>query len=703
MCGIAGIWMASDGTSAADAGAPLAELAGRMADALAHRGPDDRGVWADEAAGVALGHRRLSIVDLSPAGHQPMLSEDQRYVLSFNGEIYNFADLRRDLEATGEPPRWRGHSDTEVLLAAFVQWGVSRTLERAVGMFALALWDRRERRLALARDRFGEKPLYYGVSAGGVGHGPGGIASKVGDGIGPGTGIVSKADPVVSTSRVGTGVSGTAPFRLLFASELGAFRAVPGFSSEIDRDGVASLLQLSSIAAPTTIYRGVHQLPPGTWVEITAHDRDRGSLPAPRAYWSLREVIDAGKADPFRGTLDEAAEVLEGRVRAAVSRQMVADVPLGAFLSGGIDSSCIVALMQAQSSQPVRTFTIGFSEPAYDESARARAIAAHLGTDHTELIVTPEEALALIPNLPGIYGEPLADASQIPTILVSRLARAHVTVSLSGDAGDELFGGYNRYRWGTALTARIGRLPRAWRSGLGALFAAVPTGAYDRVAEVRAMFSGRGAAPGSAGRDLGDRAHKLAALLGYGSDADLYDRLFTQWSPQETGLPARRWPDPPRGAASLAERMMFWDATQFLPDDILVKVDRAAMSVGLETRVPLLDPEVAAFAWRLPLGHRLDGRVGKAVLRRVAYRHVPRELLEGPKMGFRIPLDQWLRGPLRGWAEDLLAADRLRRRGLVPAEPVRRAWDEHLSGRRNWQYKLWAVLMLEAWAERHGR
>jgi asparagine synthase (glutamine-hydrolysing) len=369
--------------------------------------------------------------------------------------------------------------------------------------------------------------------------------------------------------------------------------------------------------------------------------------------------------------------------------------------------------MQAQSTRPVRTFTIGFSEPEYDESGFAREIARHLGTDHTELTVTPEEAQALIPELPAIYDEPLADASQIPTILVARLARAHVTVSLSGDAGDELFGGYNRYVWGPEIAYGIGRLPQPVRGGIGSLLSAIPTGVYDAGARALGTFprrgKGAGGAPGRFGAggrvpsSVGDKAHKYAALLPYTDTADLYDRLFTQWSPRETGLSTHHWPTPPRGAATLAEQMMFWDATQFLPDDILVKVDRAAMSVGLETRVPLLDPEVAAFAWRLPLGHRIDGGVGKAVLRRVAYRHVPRALLERPKMGFRVPLDHWLRGPLRAWAEDLLAPDRLRRHGLLDPGPIRQVWAEHLSGRRNWQYKLWAVLMLEAWIDRYHR
>ena len=651
MCGIAGIWDGNGrGEGSRDTG-HVSVLAGLMADALSHRGPDDRGVWADPGYGLALGHRRLSIVDLSEAGHQPMLSEEGRYVLSLNGEIYNFPELRRELDGSTSPPNWRGHSDTEVLLAAIVRWGLVRTLERATGMFAFALWDRREHRLALVRDRFGEKPLYFGLERN----------------------------------------------RLLFASELKAFRAVPDWRGEIDRNSIASLLQLSAIASPQTIYRGVHQLEPGTWIEFSPETLDSGSLPEPKTWWSLGALIERAKSDPFQGDEESAVSELEDCIQRSVARQMVADVPLGAFLSGGIDSSCIVALMQAQSARPIRTFTIGFSDPEYDEALYARRISDHLGTDHTELYVTPEEAQAVIPELAGIYDEPFADASQIPTILVSRLARAHVTVSLSGDAGDELFGGYNRYVWGRGIVDRLGWMPRPVRRGLGGLLTAIPPEAWDAgAAGLRTLSGGRLDL-----RAAGDRAHKYAALLPYETSADLYDRLFSQWSPIETGLPGHAWPPAPGEVDGIPEQMMYWDATGFLRDDILTKVDRAAMSVGLETRIPLLDPEVAEFAWRLPLAFKIHGGIGKSVLRKVAYRHVPRALLERPKMGFRVPLDHWLRGPLHDWADALLSTDRLRREGFLDPKPIRRAWDEHRSGRRNWQYKLWAVLMLEAWFDRH--
>lgn len=622
MCGIAGLWRPG---GAAD---ELAAQVRAMADALAHRGPDDAGVWVDPAAALAFGHRRLSIIDVSATGHQPMLSADGRFAVTYNGEIYNFLELRRALEAEGRAPAWRGQSDTEVLLAAVCAWGLEAALKRFTGMFALALWDARERILHLARDRLGEKPLYYGWA-------------------------------------------GSA---FLFGSELKAMKSASGFSPGIDRSALALYARYGNVPAPHSIYEEVRKLPAGAWLSINAGQLSARSWPEPRRYWSLAHRVRAGKSAPFKGTERAAVDELEHLLGDAVRAQMVADVPLGAFLSGGVDSSTIVALMQKVSGRPVKTFTIGFPEERYNEAPQAGAVAAHLGTEHTELYVTPREAMDVIPRLPEIYDEPFADSSQIPTFLVSRLARSRVTVSLSGDGGDELFGGYNRYFWGPRLWRWIGAWPTALRSA---------------------------AAGAVAGLQLGDRAAKLARLAAAGDEDDLYERLVSLWHPANpAGTPPAAARAPLEGLA-LEERMMYYDAAGYLPDDILAKVDRAAMAVSLETRVPLLDHRVVEFAWTLPLNFKIRGRDGKWLLRQVLERHVPRALLERPrKMGFSIPLEDWLRGELREWADALLEPARLSREGYFEPAAVQRCWREHLSGRRNWQHRLWAVLMFGAWLER---
>ena len=635
MCGIAGLW--------GDAGVEARAVVEAMTATLVHRGPDDGGCWQDQTAGVALGHRRLSILDLSPAGHQPMFSRCGRYVLVFNGEIYNHGELRSELDGAS----WRGHSDTETLLEAVVRWGVAGALKRCTGMFALALWDRERRELHLARDRLGEKPLYYG--------------------------------------RLG----GT----LVFASELKALRAHPNWRGEIDRGALTLLLRHNCIPAPHSIYRGIRKLMPATILTL----REDGSSEELR-YWSAREVAESGVNEPFADTEDEAAAELERLLSRAIGRQMVADVPLGAFLSGGIDSSTVVALMQAQSARPVKSFTIGFDEPGYDEAGYAHAVARHLGTEHIELTVTARQALEVIPRLPELYDEPFSDSSQIPTLLVAQLARGQVAVSLSGDGGDELFGGYNRYLLGRNLWRKMGWLPRGVRRAAAAAIAALPPAGWD------ALFS---CLPGRRHARPGDKLHKLAGILGARDADEIYRLLVSHWqhpaavviggAEPVTALTDRgAWPD----LSDFTQRMMYLDLVSYLPDDILVKLDRAAMGVSLETRVPMLDHELVEFAWRLPLSMKIRGGQGKWLLRRVLHKHVPRELIERPKMGFGVPIDAWLRGPLRDWAEALLDEARLTREGHFDPRAIRAKWREHLSGRRNWQYQLWDVLMFQAWLER---
>lgn len=653
MCGLTGFWH-PEGCPPDEAAATVR----RMADTLTDRGPDDAGVWVDGGAGLALGHRRLAIVDLSPAGHQPMVSACGRWVMAFNGEIYNHRDLRAEIEkaagAGAAAPAWRGHSDTETLLAAIGHWGVRGALERAVGMFALALWDRYTRTLTLARDRLGEKPLYYGWQRG----------------------------------------------VLLWGSELKALRAHPAFVGEIDRGALALYFRHNYVPAPYAIYRGIRKLPPGTLLTLSARQAQAGDLGEPVAYWSLADVVREGLRAPFEGTESEAVDEAERLLRQAVAGQMVADVPLGAFLSGGIDSSTVVALMQAQSARPVKTFTIGFHEGEYDEARHAAAVARHLGTDHTELYVTPQAAIDVIPRLPSVYDEPFADASQIPTLLVAQLARQHVTVSLSGDGGDELFGGYNRYFWAQALWRRLGWMPPGVRGALAQGLKILSPDAWNRLLAVAS-----GLIPARYRyANLGDKLHKLAGVLQARTPEEIYRLLVSHWFNPAELVPGAEEPPTaltrPQAWSMLEDfrhRMMALDAVSYLPDDILVKVDRAAMAVSLETRVPLLDHRVVELAWRMPLGYKIRDGQGKWLLRQVLYRHVPRELVERPKQGFGVPIDHWLRGPLREWAEDLLDARHLREGGYLDSAPVRRLWEEHLSGRRNWQYHLWDVLMWEAW------
>jgi asparagine synthase (glutamine-hydrolysing) len=631
----------------------------RMTDTIIYRGPDDAGYWCNLERGIALGHRRLSIIDLSPAGHQPMQSSSSRYVFVFNGEIYNHLLIRAELEANALAPVWRGRSDTETLLAGFDAWGIQKTIERAVGMFSFAVWDRETDTLTLGRDRIGEKPLYYGWQ-------------------GRGSNAV-----------------------FLFGSELKALRAHPVFENVIDRGAVCLQMRHSYIPAPYSVYQGIAKLMPGCLLTVSREQRE----PVVSAYWRGARQVAAGVATPFTGTVDQAVDQLETLLREAVRIQMMADVPLGAFLSGGVDSSTVVALMQAQSSRPVKTFSIGFHEEGYNEAEYAKAVAAHLGTDHTELYVTAEQARSVIPRLQTMYDEPFSDSSQVPTFLVSQLAKQHVTVSLSGDAGDELFCGYNRYQFAANLWSRITAGPLPLRRLAAKGITNISAQSWNTMARILARYiphSMRAA-------NIGDKLHKGAQVITCPTLDALYLCLVSHWDdPASLVIGAIEPPTLLKGNAPALsrldeiQRMMALDLLTYLPDDILVKVDRAAMSVSLETRIPFLDHRVVEFAWSLPQSMKLRDGATKWALRQVLYRYVPKALIERPKMGFGVPIAEWLRGPLRDWGETLLAESRLRREGIFNHEQVREKWREHLSGQRNWQYHLWDVLMFQSWFEQQS-
>lgn len=630
----------------------LEATATAMAEAIRHRGPDDWGCWADEASGIAFGHRRLSIIDLSPGGHQPMFSKNGRYVIIYNGEVYNYKTLAHELQSLGHV--FHTTSDTEVMLAAICQWGLRAAVERFIGMFAFALWDRQERRLSLVRDRLGVKPLYYGW------------IGKV----------------------------------FLFGSELKALRAYPAFQAGIDRDALALYFRHSDIPAPFSIYQGVQKLLPAAILTIPFAESP--VTPEPETYWSARQVVEQGAAHPLSLSFEEATDRLDALLREAIGLRMIADVPLGAFLSGGIDSSLVVALMQAQSSLPVKTYTIGFREAAYNEAEYAKDVAHHLGTNHTELYVTPQEAINVIPRLPYIYDEPFADSSQIPTFLVSELTRRSVTVSLSGDGGDELFGGYSRYFWGTDIWRKTGWAPQGVRRAISRALLGISAKDWET------FFSRTGSLLPTRLRQSNpvDKIQKLAELLPAGSPDALYTSLASTWKvPSELVLNSRepqtvltdqtRWAKLP----GFLQWMMYMDLVTYLPDDILVKLDRASMAVSLEAREPLLDHRLVEFAWLLPDDVKVRKGKGKWLLRRVLYRYVPEVLLERPKTGFAIPIDLWLRGALRPWAEALLDEQSIRRQGYLDPRPVRQKWREHQEGRYNWQNDLWNVLMFQAWMQ----
>ncbi len=654
MCGIAGFWnsnasIGSDSTIA---------LARRMGDAIYHRGPDSYGYWNDPQFGITFVHRRLSVLDLSSSGSQPMHSQSGRYIIVFNGEIYNHLELRKELDRASGSASWSGHSDTETLLVCCEVWGIKKTIKKAEGMFAFALWDKKDGTLTLARDRLGEKPLYYGWQ-GGV---------------------------------------------FLFGSELKALKAHSAFEGEIDRNALTLLLRYSYIPAPYSIYKGIKKLPPGTFCCLSGKGdwHTVGELPEPEKYWSLRDIVHKGTNNPFVGNDNEAVEALDRLLLKTVGQQMVADVPLGAFLSGGIDSSTIVALMQVQSKLPINTFTIGFNEEGYNEAEYALAVAKYLGTQHTELYISPREAMDVIPRLPILYDEPFSDSSQIPTFLISQMTRQHVTVSLSGDAGDELFGGYNRYFWTSRIQNKLGLVPASMRKGIARGIRTIPPEMWNSIFARITKFL-----PASYKvMQPGDKAHKLADILGANTPEEIYWRLVSHWKqPSELVVGAT---EPPimlaasstcPDLADFEHRMMYLDTMSYLPDDILTKVDRAAMGVSLETRVPFLNHRVVEFAWRLPLSTKIRDGQGKWILRQVLNKYIPKELIERPKMGFSVPIDAWLRGPLRDWAESLLDETRLRQEGFFQPEPIRQKWVEHLAGQHNWQYYLWDILMFQAWYE----
>ncbi|RJP74847.1 MAG: asparagine synthase (glutamine-hydrolyzing) [Desulfobacteraceae bacterium] len=640
------------------AGDSWTETLNRMALALSHRGPDDGGIWFDPEAGAGLAHRRLSIIDLSEEGHQPMISHSGRYVIAFNGEVYNFKELRKELHQ--EPIAWRGNSDTEVMLAAFDHWGIRRAVKQFIGMFAFAVWDRQDHLLYLCRDRLGIKPLYF--------------------------------------SRISKG--------LLFGSELKAIMKHPDFVPEINPDALSLFFRYSNIPAPYSIFQHTWKLMPGTILSISPEELQKGSRhPEAETYWSALDIAEAGQGNMVSIGFQEAAEQLESLLGDAIRLRMISDVPIGAFLSGGVDSSAIVALMQAQSTRKVKTFSIGFRETGYDEAGYAKAIAEHLGTDHTELYVSSEDALQVIPDLPAFFDEPFSDSSQIPTYLLSKLTREHVTVCLSGDGGDEVFGGYNRHFLWESIWRNIKWIPAPARVTLARMFQSVPPGMWDAV--VYRLIS---VLPAKFKLDTpGDRIFKLSEAIAAGTPELMYRSFVSHWKHPEDLVRGTREPltmatDGHRKLPfqDFTHVMMALDLATYLPDDILTKVDRASMSVALETRVPILDHRVVEFSWRLPLEMKVKNRQGKRILREVLYKYVPKSMIERPKTGFAVPLETWLRGPLRDWAESLLDKRKIKEQGLLNPDLIHGRWREHLSGKQNRQHEIWDVLMFQEWKKQYN-
>ncbi|MFP5080830.1 asparagine synthase (glutamine-hydrolyzing) [Pedobacter sp. JCM 36344] len=619
----------------------------QMGEAIAHRGPDGAGYWHSSNSGLSFCHRRLSIIDLSEAGTQPMESKTGRYIVAFNGEIYNYKTIKAELEKQGVS-NWDGHSDTEIFLAGFELWGIEATLEKMTGMFAIALWDTAEKELYLIRDRMGEKPLYFGWQGS----------------------------------------------SFLFASELKALHPHPEFKKEICMEALSDFFKYNYVPSGTSIYKGIQKLTPGTFCKVSLKNKEVKHF----TYWDLKSKIQ--NRDINLISVEENINNLETLLKSAISNQMLADVPLGAFLSGGVDSSAIVALMQTVSSKPVKTFSMGFNELGYDEAVYAKKVANYLGTDHTEMYVSAEEAMGVIPNLADIYDEPFADSSQIPTYLVSKLARANVTVSLSGDAGDELFSGYNRYLMINNIWAKLSKVPNGIRKGLGKILLSQNVETLDFIYKMIDP-----AIPKKYRlNNFGDKMHKIASKIDATTDSELYDSFISHWDTREImAVPSKSiiFSLDELQDMSFIEKMMYADAKNYLPDDILVKVDRASMANSLETRVPFLDHRVVEFAWNLPMNLKIKDGKGKWILREVLYRHVPKELIERPKMGFGIPLDNWLRGPLKEWATDLLSEDSLNKHQFLNTQNVQKKLKEHISGKRNWQHLLWDVLMFQSWYNKY--
>lgn len=675
MCGFTGFYLNHEQSEL-----DLKNIVSEMADTLEHRGPDDKGVWCDPANGLALGHRRLSIIDLSPSGHQPMTSRNNQYVIVLNGEIYNHIELRNELDLLNPDHKWNGHSDTETLLAAFEEWGVDKTLNKSIGMFAIALWNVSSQMLYLIRDRFGEKPLYYGW-------------------------IHTDNGKVFA-----------------FGSELKALRAYPGFRNSISRDSLKQFFKYMYVPAPYSIFKSIYKLEPGSILSLDVPPKtEPNELPHSfneedflheslriKKWYKFKKLVSAASKNLIEDEL-EATNLLEQRLDETIKIQSLADVPLGAFLSGGVDSSAIVALMQRQSNTPIKTFTIGFEETQFDESQYAMEVASHLGTEHHEMRVTSNDALSLIPQIPNLYDEPFADSSQIPTYFVSQAAKKEVTVSLSGDAGDELFGGYNRYLWAPQLWKKINWMPFPARKFLGETLRRVPLNFWDQVGNYYNFF--RSESKGVA--RLGDKVSKTALRLRQVDSLDeLYKSLVCEWPNTDTLVKTNSKeqinsrlldliedPLPKKALQDAESRMMYWDTISYLPDDILCKVDRAAMGNSLETRVPFLDHRIVELSSRIPLNMKIKDGIGKSVLRNILYKHVPKNLIERPKAGFGIPLGSWLRGPLKPWVEELINPDRLEREGYLEPVLVTTIWNEHLSGRRDWSFRIWSVVIFQQWLE----
>jgi len=651
MCGIVGYWdnIGVDTT-----------IIENMVQQITHRGPDGAGIWISEIPTLALGHRRLSIVDLTQAGYQPMLSSCKRFVITFNGEIYNHLKIRAILNNENSGFNWRGHSDTETLITALQHWGIEKTLKKLEGMFAFALWDKQKKILTLGRDRLGEKPLYYGWQ------------NKT----------------------------------FMFASELKAFKKNPNFIGEIDREAISLQMRHSYIPAPFTIYKNIRKLTPGCYLNINFEKMLSNDHLSPVPYWSFSDTIKKGQQNLLCGSETDAIDGLDILLTNSVHKQMMSDVPVGAFLSGGIDSSLITALMQINSNKPINTFTIGFNESDYSEAIHAKLVSEYLGTNHNELYLSHQDALDIIPQLPTLYDEPFSDASQIPTFLLSKMTRDHVTVSLSGDGGDELFGGYNRYVWSRSIWQYLNKFPLPIRKIIQNILMTFPPLTWNKLIDNISHLLPRK----MRFNNMGDKIHKLANLFDSPNQSYMYSKLISHWD-NTTDLVLGLKKEPHTILSdnnkylkelSFTENMMYIDSISYLPDDILVKVDRASMGVSLETRVPFLDHNLIEFSWKIPLHMKILEGEGKWLLKEVLYKYVPRKLVDRPKMGFGIPIDSWLRGPLREWGESLLDENKLRKQGYLNPEPIRKKWSEHQSGNRNWQYHLWDVLMFQSWLDNNS-